>query len=272
MSQGNTFSVTFTAIDLFGTGAPVSGVTITTSQGSATTSTSGTATVTLSSGSPTITVSGAGYATATYTITNSTSTMNLFLAPTLGADELKVAAVWRDGVAYDLDLNMFGPGDTVFYDANTVGVVNWEYVDKRDALPFAQWTERTNGYGAETIEIKNLSRSNSYEFMMFDWSRVGGDDPSSGFGRVGAQVYVWGGSATGITNTLFTAAPPTPPSGTAYVFWQPFILQSTGSTTPHTLRVVNSYEPAVSLTSIDNGSTLTYSCSYSYCPYTIPGI
>jgi len=172
----------------------------------------------------------------------------------------------------DLDFNMFGPGDPVYFDSATVGVVNWEYVDKSEALPFAKWTERSNGYGCETIEIKNLTLSDNYEFMLFDWSRVGGDDSTADFSRVGAYVYIWGGSATLITPSLFAAIPPTPPAGFVYAFWQPFILQATGSTTRQTLRVVNSFEPAVSQTSIENGQPLTYSCSYSYCPYAIPGI
>jgi len=180
--------------------------------------------------------------------------MNLFVAKTLNADEVKIAAVWNDGNTYDFDLNMFGPGDAVYYDASTVGVVNWEYIDKTQALPFAHWTERTKGYGAETIEISNLTRGSNYEFMVFDWSRVGGNDATSGFGRGGVQVYVWGGSATGITNSLSIAAPPSPPSGSVYAFWQPFILQSTSTSSPHTLRVVNSFEPAISQTSITNGS------------------
>jgi len=186
--------------------------------------------------------------------------------------EVKVAATWSDASAWDLDFNMFGPGDTVYYDAATAGVVNWEYLDKKDALPFALWTERSNGYGCETIEIRNLSMGSNYEFMLFDWSRVGNNDATADFKRVGAYIYLWGGSATGIKSTLFGAAPPTPPAGAVIAFWQPFILQSTGASTLPTVKVVNSFDPTVTQTAIDNGTPLYWSCSYSYCPYKIPGL
>jgi len=108
--------------------------------------------------------------------------------------------------------------------------------------------------------------------MLFDWSRVGGADPTADFSHVGAYVFVWGGSSSSFSNSLFAAVPPAPPSGSVYGFWQPFILQSTGSTTPHTLKVVNSFQPPISLTAIADSSALTYPCSYSYCPYSIPGL
>jgi len=230
------------------------------------------ATVTLSITSPNITVSGVGYETATYTISSTTTTYTLLVARSLGSGELKVAALWTDGSTYDLDLNLFGPGNTTLYDATTAGVVNWEYLDKTAGLPFGRWTDRSNGFGCETIEISQLSGPDNYEFMLFDWSLVGGADPTAQFKNIQAFVYVWGGSSTGIPNSVFAAIPPTPPTGFVYGFWQPFIVQSTGANTSHLLRVVNSFDPAISQSAIAAASPLFYSCSYSYCPYSIPGL
>lgn len=226
--------------------------------------------MTLSISNPNITVSGAGYETATYTISSSTTSLFLPVSRTLSSQEVKVAAIWPDS-SFDVDLNLFGPGNVTLYDAATAGVVNWEYIDKTAGLPFGRWTEKSSNFGAETIEISELSRTDNYEFMVFDWSRVGLNDPSAEFAKLNLYVYIWGGSSTGIRNSAFRASPPTPPSGFAYVFWQPFILQNTGSSL-HTLLVTNSFNPAISQSSISNSDPLFYSCIQTFCPYSIPGI
>jgi len=213
-----------------------------------------------------VTISGSGYHTVTITIASGTTSQRLLIPPVLNSGDVFVAALWADP-DYDFDLHMFGPGNSTFYPGD-YGAVNWKWEDKSEESPYAEWDEVSgSGVGAEVIYITRMNTTAIYDFMMFNWWRVGQNDPESTFQAVSAELFLYGGSATGIGSYAFMAIPPTPPSGTDWVYYSPFRLNPTG--TGHTVEVkTNSvaFNPAVSLSDID-ATNVAYPCSYSYCPY-----
>jgi len=245
-----------------------SGVTITSSLGTGTSSSLGVANVLIAT-NDTVTFSGAGYQSVSLVIYGSDTEMVILVPPTLSPTELFTCGLWLDTTS-DLDWHMFGPGNRTQYPTDE-GVVNWAWVDKSLESPYATWQDESGVVGIEVTQIAKLNYSAPYDFMLFLWSRVGGDDPTVSWASVQASIFIYGGSATGIGSYSWHAVAPTPPAGTDYGYWSPFTLQPNGQGGLTVIQKSNPFDPPISISDIDANTQLYYACEYpDYCPYPMP--
>jgi len=196
--------------------------------------------------------------------------MFVLLPPALLPGELLVAALWDSQGIYDLDLNLLGPGNATEYPGQ-FGVLNWEWSEKAAQLPYGDWFSTdlvANQLTVEYITLNQLDVTQIYDFVLFDWSRVGGGDPTASFKGVGATLFLIGGSSTQINSWAWVANPIGVPSTQSAIWWAPFrLLPASGKLSVTVNPNSNAYDPLVDNSAIDSGASLTYPCSYSYCPF-----
>jgi len=196
--------------------------------------------------------------------------MFVLLPPTLTPGEMIVAALWDSQGFYDLDLNMLGPGNATEYPGQ-FGVLNWEWQEKSAQSPYGVWFSTDLSATQLTVEfitINQLDVTQIYDFVLFDWSRVGGNDPTSSFRGVGATIFLIGGTTTQLGSWAWVANPKNVPASQSAIWWSPFrLLPGNGKLSVTVVPTANAYDPLASNTAIDSGAEFSFPCSYSYCPF-----